>query len=151
MPDLMKLVRSFIITCVVSLVFSVPVAAQYIFFVGFGEYQAESERQLVGELAVATMVGPLVPNLLLTFGLDRFSLPIVQPQLGATIIRGPTADLSLDLGASADLSDYTDWEPHFALTGVAYLVGPFRLAVTYAWQPWNDWAHSSVVKLEMPF
>jgi len=147
----MKLVRSFIITCVMSMAFSVPVAAQYIFFVGFGEYQDASEPQLVGELAVATMVGPLVPNLLLTFGLDRFDLPVIQPQVGATIIHLPTADLTLDLGASADLSDYTDWEPHFALTGVAYLAGPLRLAVTYAWQPWNAWARSSVVKLEMPF
>ena len=147
----MKLVRSFLITCAMSLVFSVPVAAQYIFLVGLGEYRDESGPQLVGELTVATMVGPLAPNLLLTFGLDRLNLPVIQPQVGATIMLLPTADLILDFGASADLSDYAEWEPHFAFTGVAYLVGSLRLAVTYAWQPWNEWARSSVVKLEMPF
>ena len=146
-----KLIRSFVFTCAMSLALATPVAAQYIFFLGFGEYRDESGQQLVGELAVVTMVGPLEPNLLLTFGLDRFSLPVIQPQVGATIMLLPTADLILDLGASADLSDYAEWEPHFAFTGVAYLVGSFRLAVTYAWQPWNEWARSSVVKLEMPF
>ena len=146
-----RLIRSFVVTCAMLLAFSVPAAAQYIFFLGLGEHRDESGPQLVGELAVATMVGTLVPSLLLTFELDRFSMPVVQPQVGATIMRLPTADLSLDLGASAGPSDYTDWEPHFAFTGVAYLLGPLRLAVTYAWRPWDGWARSSVVKIEMPF
>ena len=130
--------------CLVALVFSAPVSGQV---VGIVEYRDGSGSQLVAEVALATALGPFAPNVLLTFDLRGDGHPVVQPQIGTVLFGG----FSLDVGASVGPSDYTAWEPHFAATNVAHLIGPIRMAVTYAWQPWNEWAKSSVVKLEFPF
>ena len=135
-----------LLTC---LAFAVPVEAQVISLVGFGEHRDDSGSQLVGEVTLATAGGLIVPNLLMTFDVAGNGLPVIQPQLGVTLVEMWTADLNLDIGVSSGPSDYTEWEPHFAFTHLAYLFGSLRLAVTYGWQPWNEWAKSSVVKLDL--
>lgn len=117
--------------------------------VGVGENRDAEGSQLVGEAMFATVGGLVEPNLLLTFGLDGFNMPVIQPQLGATLLKMWTSDLNVDIGVSSGPSDYTDWKPHFAVTHTAYLFSSLRLAITYAWQPWNKWARSSIVKLDL--
>jgi hypothetical protein len=97
---------------------------------------------------MAADVGPFSANLLLTF--DGPTSPVVQPQLGITLANLMGAELVLDVGANAGPADYTDWEPHFAMTGVFPIVGPLLLSGTLAWQPWAKWAQSSVFKIELP-
>ena len=130
------------LTCLAVLVFAAPVDAQ---IVGIGEYRDGSGSQLVAEVALATALGPFAPNVLLTFDLNGDGRPVIQPQIGTILFDG----FSVDAGFSAGPSDYTEWEPHFAVTNVAYLIGSLGLAVTFAWQPWNGWARSSVVKFNL--
>jgi hypothetical protein len=143
-----RLTRSFVFTCAISaaIVLAAPASAQS---VGVGRYADEAGSQLVAEVAMERAAGPLSVNVLLTF--DGLGPPLLQPQLGLTL----TPHLHVDVGASSAYESvrdgYAAWEPHFAVTGTIYLVGPFRLAGTVAWQPWAAWAQSSVLKIEVPF
>ena len=139
------LIRSFVFTCAMSLVFATPIAGQA---VGVGVYTDADGPRLVAEATMAADVGPFSANLLLTF--DGPTSPVVQPQLGITLANLMGAELVLDVGANAGPADYTDWEPHFAMTGVFPIVGPLLLSGTLAWQPWAKWAQSSVFKIELP-
>jgi len=128
-----------------AIVLAAPVSAQA---VGVGVYTDAAGPQLVAEVAMAKAAGPFSLNVLLTF--DGLGPPLLQPQLGLTL----TPHLNVDVGASSAYQSikagYAAWEPHFATTGTVHLVGPFRLAGTVAWQPWAEWARSSVLKIEIP-
>jgi len=128
-----------------AIVLAAPISAQAI---GVGLYTDADGPRLVAEATMAADVGPFSANLLLTF--DGPTSPVVQPQLGITLANLMGAELVLDVGANAGPADYTDWEPHFAMTGVFPIVGPLLLSGTLAWQPWAKWAQSSVFKIELP-
>jgi hypothetical protein len=125
-------------------VLAAPVSAQA---VGVGVYTDAAGSQPVAEVAMAKAAGPFSVNALLTF--DGLGPPMLQPQLGLAL----TPYLNLDVGASSSYQSingsYEPWEPHFAATGTVQLVGPFRLVGTLAWQPWAEWARSSVLKIEL--
>jgi hypothetical protein len=128
-----------------AIVLAAPVSAQA---VGVGVYTDAAGSQLVAEVAMARVAGPFSANLLLTF--DGLGPPILQPQLGLAL----TPYLNLDVGASSAYQSingsYEPWEPHFAATGTVHLVGSFRMVGTIGWQPWAEWARSSVFKIEVP-
>ena len=128
-----------------AIVLAAPVSAQA---VGVGVYTDAAGSQLVAEVAMAKAAGPFSANLLLTF--DGLGPPILQPQLGLAL----TPYLNLDVGASSFYQSvegtYKPWEPHFAATGTVHLVGSFRMVGTIGWQPWAEWARSSVFKIEVP-
>jgi hypothetical protein len=128
-----------------AIVLAAPISAQAI---GVGVYTDADGPRLVAEATMAADVGPFSANLLLTF--DGPGEPLVQPQLGLTLANLMGAELVLDVGANAGPADYTAWEPHFAMTGVFFIVGPLLLSGTLAWQPWAKWAQSSVLKIELP-
>jgi len=125
-------------------VLAAPVSAQA---VGVGVYTDAAGSQPVAEVAMAKAAGPFSVNALLTF--DGLGPPLLQPQLGLAL----TPYLNIDVGASSSYQSingsYEPWEPHFAATGTVQLVGPFRLVGTLAWQPWAEWARSSVLKIEL--
>ena len=128
-----------------AIILAAPVSAQA---VGVGVYTDAAGSQLVAEVAAARAAGPFSANLLLTF--DGLGPPLLQPQLGLAL----TPYLNIDVGASSSYQSingsYEPWEPHFAATGAAHLVGSFRMVGTLAWQPWAEWERSSVFKIEVP-
>jgi hypothetical protein len=126
-----------------------PASAQVLTGLGLGAYRDDAGTQVVAEAWLATMIGPILPNLLLTFNLEGSGMPVVQPQIGRTIAATAAGTaLILDIGASAGPNDYTKWEPHFSVTTLAYLLGPVKVSATFSWQPWASWARSYVVKLD---
>jgi len=141
-----------IVALVAALVSATPASAQVLTGLGFGAYRDDAGTQVVAEVWLATMVGPVIPNVLLTFDLEGSGMPILQPQIGRTLAATAAGTaLILDIGASAGPDDYTEWEPHFSVTTLAYLLGPIKASVTFAWQPWAEWAQSYVVKLDTAF
>jgi len=122
-----------------------PISAQTI---GVGVYTDTVGPRLVAEATMAADVGPFSANLLVIF--DESTSPVVQPQLGITLASLMGANLNFDVGLSAGPMAYTEWEPHVAISGALPIVGPFMLAGTLAWQPWNAWAQSSILKIEVP-
>ena len=140
-----------IVTLVAAFALATPASAQVLTGFGVGANLDDAGTQAVAEVWVATMVGPVIPNVLLTFDLKGSGVPVVQPQIGRILAATATTALILDIGASAGPDDYTDWEPHIAVTTLAYLLGPIKASVTFAWQPWAEWAESYVVKLDTAF
>ena len=140
-----------IVTLVAAFALATPASAQVLTGLGVGAHLDDAGTQAVAEVWVATMVGPVIPNVMLTFDLEGSGMPVVQPQIGRILAATATTALILDIGASAGPDDYTDWEPHFSVTTLAYLLGPIKASVTFAWQPWAEWAESYVVKLDTAF
>ena len=141
-----------IVTLVAAFVLATPASAQVITGLGLGAYRNDVGTQVVAEVWLATMVGSIIPNVLMTFDLEGSGMPVVQPQIGRTIAATAAGTaLIFDVGASSGPDDYTEWEPHFSVTTLAYLLGPIKVSATFAWQPWAEWARSYVVKLDTAF
>ena len=135
---------------VAAVAFASPAHGQMAGF-GFGQYLFDDGSQMVAEMSVAVVAGPIVPNLLLTFDLSGSGMPIIQPQIGRTVAGTEKTELVLDAGLSSGPDDYAHWEPHLAVSTIAALHGPVRASFTVAFQPWNAWARSSVLKIGLAF
>lgn len=134
------------IAFVAAVAFASPAHGQ-VASLGFGQYLFDDGSQMVAEMSVAVVAGPVVPNLLLTFDLSGSGMPIIQPQIGRTVAGTEKTELVLDAGLSSGPDDYSHWEPHIAVSTIATLHGPVQASFTVASQPWNAWARSSVLKL----
>lgn len=132
---------------VAILFLAAPVAGQV--SVGVGTFSNEFSNQTVAEVVVLKNLGPVTPNLILSFDLHGDGKPVVLPQVGRDLLVNFPVILGADVGASAGPWDnYKHWEPHGSVRAMAFLPHGFKVISIVSWAPFNDFARAVVVKLD---